>query len=567
MLRIIRTDSLAEKDSNAQPQLISPSITSLAKQLLEGTETKTALAQYATKMKLSDETFRPMLRQQAASPSPPPQRPRVLSEHDHQPEMTIVEEPEQKPKAPTSSLARTVRKEDFSRRLSDDQVISQPITIDEPTRAQRQEKPVPLAAPAPSQVPERRLELSQAPAEESKRRVVAKARPRSAPRRQTQDNAMEVFYERTKMWQARRDAEVKRQKEIEEEGELAECSFRPRINQRPASAPRVRTNADVVTRLYNDGLRKRDLVVEEAERLKEEEFKEAHTFKPTTVAKRRTAVEARSRVSATPKQVHHPEPSAEFTFRPSIRRRPVSTRRDSLGVPAHERLYQMSQSVRQIKPPTTPAKVSSKASFDEFLRRQQQTQAMKQQHCEMMARQNENTFQPQLCSKSKQLVALRSTLGATERVRQKSRSSLENEQKECTFQPKIHARSQRLRPRTATELSLIDFQRAEAKKEQARLHKQQAELAEATFQPKIMSRGAHGRLQLNNDPDSYIDRVTRQAERQSVVRARAKATQLQKELKECTFTPAITALPRKKEGAAGAVDGFTLGRDRGGYGR
>ena len=100
-------------------------------------------------------------------------------------------------------------------------------------------------------------------------------------------------------------------------------------------------------------------------------------------------------------------------------------------------------------------------------------------------------------------------------------------EKECTFQPKINEKSEKLPPRTVFEMSRGDFFRKETNRleftvtskssllklcvimyrRMLKMQNDELEQSALTFQPKLSTyaENAKSKLQLNNDPSLFLD--------------------------------------------------------------
>ncbi len=526
--------------------VVSPSMKSLAKQLSGGFETKSLLKKYADSKKLIGETSYLPSTLHLGGPD-------VVTMDADEDDQDTVGRP-----IDMDSWDEPPAIDPSNERLSEPEPAPEPRPETKP-RPRLVAKPVARTVSRAQSKPKARVISRDGYAAKQEgyaaRRGGYADRPQSAPRprpeakptRKVTPAQVDTFYERTKIWEDRRRKERERKAAEEQEEELTACSFRPKINPRPPSVQKSR--GTVVDRLYARDVKKKGCKAAELEKEKEEEFLETHTFRPHLTSRPRSAVPVRSRYLSTPKAKPTPEETQpELTFKPTIKRRPAA---NVDATPAHERLYSMSrrrssdqnQNEGQAHGTPVPGRVSNSQTFTEFLTRQEMTVVKKQRAVEQLRKQTEGPYQPKICKASQKLVEMRSTLGSSAWSRPAApRTSQEADEVECTFRPRINAASQRLRGRTATELSTIDAQKAEIKRERMREEKDAKELAQYTFRPRIMP---SGRSRLNiSDPDTYVERIQKEAERQSVVRAQAKAAEMRQELRHCTFTPAISSMPR-----------------------
>ena len=113
----------------------------------------------------------------------------------------------------------------------------------------------------------------------------------------------------------------------------------------------------------------------------------------------------------------------------------------------------------------------------------------------------------------------------------------------CTFKPNILASSRARPARSYTELSRGDSLKRETAARLMKLKAEQDELEGLTFQPKLNPSNARSRLNILNDPDSYLERIQKQEENFSIRRRKALQEQEMKEFAECTFHPQINDAP------------------------
>ncbi|KAG9396475.1 pathogenesis-related genes transcriptional activator [Carpediemonas membranifera] len=326
------------------------------------------------------------------------------------------------------------------------------------------------------------------------------------PRRQ--DPSPASLFDRSKQWQAKRQEQVEQAQKQREQKELEECSFKPKINKRPASATRVRTsNTDPVTRLYREGVKRKQSVAAALEQTHAEQFDRECTFTPKTNKPRAL--------------------------------------RDREGV--FDRLYESRQGQRESRRGSHDGEqktaVSSRESFDAFISRQQRMEFRKRVRREEVLTEVmcDSTFRPKINPSSTKMADAKTD--AWSRLTT-SKTDLNNLPDGCTFTPRMYTRrSKQTRGRSVMEMSVIDSQKVKAKHEKARKIKEEADLEHATFTPQIVSRNARSRLNVLQDPNEYLRRLDESARAKEETRQRVFAQRAAEEVEECTFRPRIRECP------------------------
>jgi hypothetical protein len=115
-----------------------------------------------------------------------------------------------------------------------------------------------------------------------------------------------------------------------------------------------------------------------------------------------------------------------------------------------------------------------------------------------------------------------------------------------TFQPKINKKAELLRSRSSFEMSYGDQLRHETKMKMLKLQTEQAQLADATFQPKISSKAkelGRSKLQLSDDPTHFLEWIKERKLSQDSYRYSEIKKREEDELKDCTFKPNTTQCP------------------------
>jgi hypothetical protein len=117
---------------------------------------------------------------------------------------------------------------------------------------------------------------------------------------------------------------------------------------------------------------------------------------------------------------------------------------------------------------------------------------------------------------------------------------------ECSFQPELSRRAQKMRPRSVYEMSRGDLHKKETNSRILRLRTEQEELKNLTFQPQLSaskSRKARSSLQLQSNPGGFLERHMLEMRQQELDRAKIHQTRAEEELKDCTFTPQTKECP------------------------
>jgi len=189
-----------------------------------------------------------------------------------------------------------------------------------------------------------------------------------------------------------------------------------------------------------------------------------------------------------------------------------------------------------------------KASFQNFLLRQQNHITKKKHKIERIARQNENvSAQPVLCERSRQIVQQKQPGAFLERL---ARDSLRDKNlhkelrdDECTFQPKILPSSKIRKPRSVVELSIGDKLKHDAHVEEMRQKMENKESKETTFKPMTVNYPAESRLKILTNPEAYMERVHKEQEMKEEQYAERLQQQEKQKLEGCTFHPEIHDAP------------------------
>uniref|UniRef100_A0A7S3YIE7 Uncharacterized protein n=1 Tax=Heterosigma akashiwo TaxID=2829 RepID=A0A7S3YIE7_HETAK len=174
----------------------------------------------------------------------------------------------------------------------------------------------------------------------------------------------------------------------------------------------------------------------------------------------------------------------------------------------------------------------------------------------------EESFQPSVSTGSKKILArkLDNTTSFLERMEKEKlkrehnmrrRKASEGQPAECTFQPQINEYSQFLKGRSSVDMSVGDALRLETKRRLLQLRADAEKGEGLTFQPDL---GASQRsnpnqsntrssLQLTEKPETYLDRVKREANKKKAWVESEKQKQELMNLAEHTFQPKTKDCP------------------------
>jgi hypothetical protein len=190
--------------------------------------------------------------------------------------------------------------------------------------------------------------------------------------------------------------------------------------------------------------------------------------------------------------------------------------------------------------------------FNAFLARQNARSARREKNLENLRKRATPSHKPRICSKSRQIATSTAQGGFMQRLAKDALRKEHGKMKQkaeiarlesCTFKPNILASSRARPARSYTELSRGDSLKRETAARLMKLKAEQDELEGLTFQPKLNPSNARSRLNILNDPDSYLERIQKQEENFSIRRRKALQEQEMKEFAECTFHPQINDAP------------------------
>ena len=115
----------------------------------------------------------------------------------------------------------------------------------------------------------------------------------------------------------------------------------------------------------------------------------------------------------------------------------------------------------------------------------------------------------------------------------------------CTFQPVILEKSEKLRGRSAYEMSRGDLLRRETNQRMMKLRLEREEISELTFQPEIsfLAKNTESALRLKENPSFFLDYYRATQARKVQNNANETALRAEKELEDCTFSPQTIDCP------------------------
>ena len=417
------------------------------------------------------------------------------------------------------------------------------------------------------------------------------------------------FYQRVTKWQKEKDLMVKNRKQLQAKNETTDCTFHPKINrnsERAIKEIRGDTKENVNDRLYKSNevmyAQRAKYIEEELRREREQEDQEC-TFQPEIKTKGKFT-HVKSKLENVPSRDYDPTRDPELkkcTFTPKINQvhknmnsaklyistnvvdrlsrapAPVECIEDpmrlfditnnndrpimdmtsfmgSLGMTNHE--SKRSNSAPQKRPSLTPEELAKqKQSFQQFLGRQQITLVTKEKKAEEMKRSSTPTFKPEFCRKSLEISNNIIKGEFLERVERDVLKRVENEMTKShtvvamhPFTPAINKSSEKLRPRSAHEMSRGDQMRRETNQRMMRLRLEQKELSELTFQPEITKKAEKiGKTviasKLSEDPSKIIAWAKTEEQKKEDYRSQQLKEKELKELEACTFAPQTKDCP------------------------
>lgn len=198
-------------------------------------------------------------------------------------------------------------------------------------------------------------------------------------------------------------------------------------------------------------------------------------------------------------------------------------------------------------------------SFQKFLDRQQSREQRKQERMSFIKDSTAPPHNPRINRKSEKIVKRKNgnffdRLKVEVERRTKKQDAfaspqgesrmLYNEEKECTFEPKINRISKKLPGRSVHQMSAGELERRKRKAEMKKKMLESRELEGFEFKPRLNRKpGAKSFLRVQTDPESYMNRIRHMSERQEERIKTAMMEREQRELEKCTFQPKIHEAP------------------------
>eukprot|EP01035_Chromulina_nebulosa_P024398 gene24398-31762_t len=176
--------------------------------------------------------------------------------------------------------------------------------------------------------------------------------------------------------------------------------------------------------------------------------------------------------------------------------------------------------------------------FETFLNRQQQILKRKEDNVRVISEATAPKFQPKFCKKSIEMTEEKfANARFLDRVDKDVQRRLSTEQ--------INEKSEKLRPRTAFELSRGDFFRKETNRRMLKMQNDELEQSALTFQPKLSAyaENAKSALQLNNDPSYFLDWFKEKVTEKENLRQLELQRRAEEEVSNCTFSPKTIDCP------------------------
>ena len=398
--------------------------------------------------------------------------------------------------------------------------------------------------------------------------------------------------DRLNKWKERSTERFNQLKQMQSDEETSECTFRPSVN------PKSKTMFSGNTNLYQSRSKMRAKINEEETlRMKQDSEIAECTFKPNlNPVSVELAINAAQRKanSVSRHSIALEEALAECTFVPRTNNvKPHMSHASSyLELNPFDRLYHGLPSdstdydgtprvknskssipkseVRSVKKtlfksassndmmdsfPSEDEEVNTRASIADFEARQATFRAKKAANVEKIkASVEENYGNPILNRKSLKIATQNNPndfLGRlqqnVDKINQKKsdaaalRSNFSDP--ECTFAPQITTKAKNRKPRTAYEISKVDQDKKETKIKILMMAEEERELEGVTFRPALNNRPASSRLQILNDPDSYMLRLQERQKYLEEKKMMIKQAEEEKELAECTFAPKTKDAP------------------------
>lgn len=417
------------------------------------------------------------------------------------------------------------------------------------------------------------------------------------------------FYQRVTKWQKERDLTIKNRKQDQSKNETSDCTFHPRINrnsERAIKEIRGDSKENVNDRLYKSNevlyAQRAKYIEDELRREREHEDQEC-TFEPELKTKGKFN-HVKSKLSNVPSRDYDASKDPELkkcTFTPKVNAihrnmnsaqlyistnvvdrlsraptapvepiddnmrlfditnnndRPIMDMTSFMGSLGMGNDIKRSSSAPPKRPSlTTEELAKQKQNFQQFLGRQQITLITKEKKAEEMKRSSTPTFKPEFCRKSLEISNNIIKGEFLERVERDVLKRVENELTKThtviamhPFTPAINKSSEKLRPRSAHEMSRGDQMRRETNQRMMRLRCEQKELSELTFQPEITKKAIKmGKTvlasKLSEDPSKIIEWARSEDLKKEESRLQQLKEKEIKELETCTFAPQTKDCP------------------------
>ncbi|KAG2375059.1 hypothetical protein C9374_010063 [Naegleria lovaniensis] len=297
-------------------------------------------------------------------------------------------------------------------------------------------------------------------------------------------------------------------------------------------------------KLYETAAKKKMEKQQQIENLKAEKMKEC-SFRPNIIVD--PTVQPRYLNCSSAKKTTKGEPSCPSSERtPSLE--PSSRPSSSCSYLKRPGSAPSFRGSRQCDSFNIGSDMSSRDSFAEFMERQHNTLKRKEEKVKSLKSSLECCHKPTINRMSQNITKHSHHQRIEDRVQnEKQRKEIQEKYmkamatKDCTFKPRINKTSKQLPSRTAEEMSKGDLETKQQKMEEAKKMVREKELKDVTFFPKTNREvTARSVLRVSTDPDSYLERLRLQqekAERRKNILLKEKE---EKEMAECSFRPKLT---------------------------
>ncbi|OMJ80847.1 hypothetical protein SteCoe_18797 [Stentor coeruleus] len=356
----------------------------------------------------------------------------------------------------------------------------------------------------------------------------------------------ESFINRQLQWDLKKNInqEVLREKKLRID--VKDCTFKPKTN-----IPSCKFTKETIERLAKTRETTRLLKIKEDQERKrfEEEMKNC-TFQPEI--NRNSSITGSKYLSDTPKKIVLYEQPA---FTPKVKgpSKTMSSANEYLKQDPFERLSRPREPYQpepeeseitenffksQIQYPENPG---SSFSTRPFFERQALYEIMKQEKKELL--QQITSAKPQINERSKKLVTTDFFERNDEMISKKS--TPKQHPNEPNFQPKITNMGKMRRNRSVAEMSYGDLKKKNEKLEY--LKELQEDKIREVVNPSVFQSKSYAnvksKLQIADDPDSYVERIKSQQRKKELETQIAKEEKIRQELSECTYAPIVIDAP------------------------